>query len=381
MVFGDGPDGAREATFDGRIPFPSGAAPWDGYGVLQAKFLQRSSGVGRDGKWAVDQLTQELRKFTDRKRRLRKPDYYIFATNVVLSPVAGRGYKDQVNSTLRNFQKRAGLKDFDVWDYDKIRTLLDNNRDVATSYGAWITGGDVLAQIVAALDLQQPKFDVVMANFLQKELTSDLNANLQQAGYIAKAPVPLSAVFIDLLTSDRRLYESPDESKPLEPGFIAEILRASILKLDPETLSTGLRDITRGDQRAGRYVLIGGPGQGKTTLGQYICQLFRTALLQDRPRLSPDVKRTIEKIKSESLADRLPLPTTRRFPIRVVLSDFAKSLATQLGGSSSLVSFPRSFSILASFDSTILSSTNIRYIQRTISTSSCGPGTRITLSV
>src|ERR1039458_4298844 len=42
---------------------------------------------------------------------------------------------------------------------------------------------------------------------------------------------------------------------------------------------------------------------------------------------------------------------------------------------------PRSFNILASLDSSILSSTNMRYIQRTISISSGAPGTRMTRSV
>jgi hypothetical protein len=182
LVFGDGPDAAREATFDGRIPYPSVVSPWEGYGVVQAKFLQRSSGVGRDGNWALEQLSQELKKFTDKSRKLRKPDYYIFATNVVLTAVGGRGHKDKMMSTLRNFQKRAGLKDFDVWDYDKIRVLLDNNRDVATSYGAWITSGDVLAQTVAALGLQVPKFDQVIANFFAKGIDERFECELAASG-------------------------------------------------------------------------------------------------------------------------------------------------------------------------------------------------------
>ncbi len=40
IVFGDGPDGGREATFEGRMDYPSQADPWDGYCVLQAKFRQ-----------------------------------------------------------------------------------------------------------------------------------------------------------------------------------------------------------------------------------------------------------------------------------------------------------------------------------------------------
>jgi hypothetical protein len=45
VIFGDGPDGGREATFTGRLSnFPSAADNWDGYLVVQAKFCQRQRG-------------------------------------------------------------------------------------------------------------------------------------------------------------------------------------------------------------------------------------------------------------------------------------------------------------------------------------------------
>ncbi|UUU30375.1 hypothetical protein JIX56_10950 [Streptomyces sp. CA-210063] len=31
-AFGDGKDGGREATFEGRVPYPSELEAWDGYG-------------------------------------------------------------------------------------------------------------------------------------------------------------------------------------------------------------------------------------------------------------------------------------------------------------------------------------------------------------
>ena len=37
VIFGSGPDGGREATFRGRVPFPNETDPWQGYGVIQAK--------------------------------------------------------------------------------------------------------------------------------------------------------------------------------------------------------------------------------------------------------------------------------------------------------------------------------------------------------
>ncbi len=71
MVFGDGPDGGREATYEGRMPFPSSEEPWDGYCVLQAKFLQRPRDSKHDGDWAINQLREELKKYADPEKKLR----------------------------------------------------------------------------------------------------------------------------------------------------------------------------------------------------------------------------------------------------------------------------------------------------------------------
>ena len=60
MVFGDGPDGGREATFERKVPYPSSEDGWEGYAVVQAKYRQRSGNVQQDGNWAVDQLKEEL---------------------------------------------------------------------------------------------------------------------------------------------------------------------------------------------------------------------------------------------------------------------------------------------------------------------------------
>src|SRR5437764_6999354 len=84
-IFGDGPDGGREAIFEGRMQYPSQAQPWDGYAVVQAKFRQKSQGTGSDGRWALEQLHDELIKFSQSTNRTN-PEYYIFCTNVVLTP-------------------------------------------------------------------------------------------------------------------------------------------------------------------------------------------------------------------------------------------------------------------------------------------------------
>ena len=67
VVFGDGPDGGREATYSGSPSFAPHGRPWDGYTVLQAKFRQRPLVTEKDGPWAVAELKSELKKFAEHK--------------------------------------------------------------------------------------------------------------------------------------------------------------------------------------------------------------------------------------------------------------------------------------------------------------------------
>src|SRR5215471_3080963 len=104
IIFGDGPDGAREATYDGSLSYPNDREPWSGYLVVQAKFRQKPNPKD-DNAWALEQLKGELEKFSNNARGLRTPDYYIFATNVSLSARANTGGKDKASQLIAQYKK------------------------------------------------------------------------------------------------------------------------------------------------------------------------------------------------------------------------------------------------------------------------------------
>jgi len=119
--FGDGPDGGREATFSGKMNYPSATAPWDGYLVIQSKFKLHSAGNPKDdGDWLIEQLNKDLAKFLDAKRSLKRPEYYLATTNIRLSAVAGTGGRDRIDALLRAEEEKLGLKGHDVWGYDDL---------------------------------------------------------------------------------------------------------------------------------------------------------------------------------------------------------------------------------------------------------------------
>lgn len=321
VIFGDGPDGGREAAIDGRIPYPSETENWEGTTVLQAKFRQRPEGTSVDGEWAVERLKQEIASYAEVDSPREWPDQLIFATNVTLSPAKGAGAKDR----MFELADESKLRGFDVWDYDKLRVYLDQFDDLRRTFAAYILPGDVLAETVAALESinsERPDFDDAMARFLQKELLADQWANLEQAGRSDDEQVPVSRVFVDLPFSDQRQPDPPVESsqEDLMPGFVAHVVEAASHRLDPASLNSqrGNRESEESgpSPSEGRLVLLGGPGQGKSTVGQFVCQMFRAALLRTRPpdSLSDEVKDALSALEDHCGSDELSLPTVMRFP-------------------------------------------------------------------
>ncbi|HEV7893761.1 MAG TPA: hypothetical protein VGP08_24305 [Pyrinomonadaceae bacterium] len=336
VVFGDGRDGGREATFEGQIPYPSKEEGWGGYGVVQAKFKQRKQDTKADGDWAIQQLRHELEDFADLEKARKKPDYYIFATNVVLTPFPEQGGKDRIAALFEEFSGSVPLKGWDVWDYDKIRVFLDGNEDIRRSYAAWITPGDVLSEVIAWLKPKQADFQRILTRYMQEELLSDQYANLEKARHASDNPIPIARVFIDLPAFDTRMTDPPEEeAEELPRGFVSELLEVASQRLDPQSLTPvrGARDEVGGSPapEVGRFVLIGGPGQGKSTVGQFVCQLFRASLLKDRPQhlLEIDVRQALRVILTQCESEQFDLPTARRFPIRIELNSFAKELASK----------------------------------------------------
>jgi hypothetical protein len=333
-IFGDGPDGAREATFEGKVPYPSASDQWDGYIVVQAKFKQRNEGVRKDGQWAIEQLRGELEKFASRPKGLRRPQYYLFCTNVILTPKPGTGSKEKLLRVFSEYCDRLPLKGQDVWDYDKLRAYLDAHSEVRRSYAAWITPGDVLAALASYVERFKPDFQKTITTFLQKEVLSDQYVNLDQAGHSTEEQIPMARVFVDLIATSRATadIESSQIGEP-QKGFVHEILEAGNRRLlqdssVPRGEST-VQSPATAEPDYGRFVLIGGPGQGKSTTAQYLCQVYRTALLHDRSRsLSPECQSALNLISRHCKTENLPSPGARRFPIRVVLSDFAEKLAS-----------------------------------------------------
>src|ERR1700677_794963 len=90
QVYGSGPDGGREATFDGRIDWAASGdegAVWNGYTVVQAKQCEHpSEDPQRNLAWLKPHLRKEIDAWMEPdSSRSRFPNNLLVVTNVRLS--------------------------------------------------------------------------------------------------------------------------------------------------------------------------------------------------------------------------------------------------------------------------------------------------------
>jgi hypothetical protein len=150
-MFGDGPDGGREATIAGPLTWDGGrgeAEVWDGYSVVQAKFRGRQEGVSANSRWLRGEIRKELARWTEdryARSRTRRPDNLLIVTNVRLSAAAADGI-DSVNQEISRLADAycPGLR-WRLWHYDDLRAQLTAHAGVRNAFPALITPGDVLA--------------------------------------------------------------------------------------------------------------------------------------------------------------------------------------------------------------------------------------------
>jgi len=321
-IFGPGPDGGREATFEGPIGVIK-EHPWGGYGVFQAKYCENPSASSKDADWFIQHCKKEFNAWASSAKRKRKPEYIIFATNVKLSGVAETGGLDRVAAELDKQCSRLGIRGWIVWHEETICRLLEKHPKIRTSYAAWVLPGDVLSELLATIAPARQSVDLkaAMRLYLAKELQRDRHVNLDQAGSADDRNVSLTDVFIDLPIDIPRHNYAADE---------AFALKRITLSCDQKFN----RDSAQGQdahrsQTSSRFVLVGGPGQGKSTVSQFLCQLYRAKLLEvTKAELGHDVKKLIGQILTQAAGEELR-PRSLRWPVKIQLSQFADELASK----------------------------------------------------
>lgn len=306
---GVGRDAGRDLYFRGSVNYRDASGEWDGYGIVQIKHRARDSDTSSNTTWVKARIDEELRQWLPREhgrgaKRRDIPDYYLMVTGATLSPEG----QDACLFHLQEICAELGMKGCDLWSRAEISRLLDNKDVIRRTYLHLVLPGD----IVAAMQSSYGEREVDLARQLSVGAAVDLTdrqwARLGDSGLESEERLRLASVAIDLPCS------SPQEVEGEAENPVPVLQRA--IDLGDRNLSPSYGTPTRG------ILLKGGPGQGKSTIAQLLCQLYRTTFVQDSSALLPKQRELIDQVRLA--ADRLGLasPLRRRWPAYVDLSKF-----------------------------------------------------------
>ncbi len=310
------PDGGRDAV----SYFPGDES--NKFMVFQVKFTRKPQAELHPHKWLTAILEEEAPKL--RALIPRGAIRYVLITNVPGTAHLESGSIDKINTIL---SENLGVQSA-CWWRDDINRRLDRAWDLKWAYPDIMAGPDFLRAIVeSGLSEHRERRSSAVRAFLRCQYDMDEEVRFKQVELQNK----LLDLFIDVPIAfraqqgDKRSYhtfrgivDSAASNRDLELEDVeGDTVQASLFEpnmrwhVQNEHAPGGATLLLSGQmqRRMPRVVVEGAPGQGKSTIAQYVCQVHRMRLLNERNAL-----------KAVS-ADHAETPV--RLPIKVDLRDFA----------------------------------------------------------
>lgn len=315
--FGPGADGGRDGYFEGEAPYPSESEHWKGVWYIQSKFHKPH--LSKDPqKWLIGQVRKEIKAFDEEESDRIWPDNWIIVTNIDPSGKPETGSFDAIKTVLK---KSPGGKKVNVhvWGGRKVLDLLSLHGDVAKHYGHFLTPGHVISALYSDITDSRASLKEIIRYFVVTQFTDNIFTKLDQAGSSSDVRPGVHDLFIDLpFSSISRQY----------CGQILAELCCAAAQCHRYSLRNEFPDAWRGwnrhSKRARVSLIKGGPGQGKSTVSQYLCQIHRASLILagDELLVNEAVKEHANAILNAAKRDYF-WPTSPRIPIQIELKEFA----------------------------------------------------------
>ncbi|MBC9877339.1 hypothetical protein G8O24_08270 [Bradyrhizobium sp. INPA01-394B] len=315
--FGPGPDAGRDGFFEGAAPYPSESENWSGTWYIQSKFL--APHLSKDPqKWLVDRVEEELRAFENSASPRIWPDIWIVATNIEPSGAAETGSFDRIRDIVRKARPQLA-KRFHIWGGRKILDLLAIYPEIADYYCEFISSGQVLARLYEQTIASQAQVEEIIRYLVVTQFSEQQYTKLEQAGSTTDNRPGIQRLFADIPFACKSNEMSGMAATTLARA-LAQTQRVRSIIDSPDDWHRWQRH----PSRARTWFVKGGPGQGKSTLTQFISQIQRAALiLQERgPVVLPAQRALAEDICAVATKKKL-WPLVPRIPLIVDLKEFA----------------------------------------------------------
>ncbi|MCF8589850.1 NACHT domain-containing protein [Gordonia liuliyuniae] len=333
-VFGSGKDGGREATYTGTIVWTedTGSIPtdrrWTGYTVVQAKQRERVGPPAQDLAWLKSQIGAEFNDWAS-GRRAKLPDNLLFVTNARLSAEDTVGGIDQITRYIdtklnedrtngagektRSLHDR-GLRNVNVWHRDTLNALVSAHSDIRDAFPSLLTVGDLLTRLTmlssGALDPQ--RVSSFLVDHAQSTLRHEQWLRFDEAGDTPDARHQIDNAIVDL----------PAEC---DGSRMTSMLTEIVQRADQVTRKSLWHF---GAPR--HLVITGAPGNGKSTVAQYITQVYRANFVRheaNQTTIIDLVGRTDRSLERIGVVG----PRSVRWPLRVDLAKMANDMGPSGG--------------------------------------------------
>ena len=312
--YGQGPDGQREFVYNGRIQDKAGNV-FEGKTIGQVKYKYITT-KENDYLWLKKEIDKELEGFEGKDVEYR-PNNYLFYTNIVLTPTKDTGVKDKINKHIEKYKKI--IPNIYVMGYDEVCALLDNNEGVRAAYAPYVLPGDVFMKL---LQNSQWDYSEILKKYLALELEEDLYTRMEQAGSVTEKKISIEKVCVDIdviEVNNRNRYKFA--KRVLEIGN-------QILGYKKREYQEDIQEIGEfGEQieKDENFVLLGGPGRGKSTICQFISQIYRANYLCEVKYKDSYSRKFMAEIEEKYGYDVQGM----RVPFKIILRDYAAWITRQ----------------------------------------------------
>lgn len=277
-------DGGRDGLVTNA---PQGSAPAERL-VYQVKW----SADGREKDpvtWLSAVVASEetnLRRFAEEGVRR-----YVLVTNVPSTAKPGQGTFDKLNVELDKFAKKFGFEQMTALWREALDGMVDNApTEIKWQYADMLAGWDLIRYLISdeAAARAEGGLRALLRKVAATQWDDDERVKFSQVDIDREKVADL---FVDV-TADRLLRRTAGRSS----------------EQDTEPVGGAAAHLLNSDHRC--VLVRGAPGQGKSTLSQYVSQAYRTAFIPAAQR-----------------PDGLPSVNFPLFPLRADLSDYAQWLS------------------------------------------------------
>ncbi|WEJ35640.1 NACHT domain-containing protein [Sinorhizobium prairiense] len=269
-------------------------------------------------KWLLEQIEIELKAFADASSKREWPDIWIVATNIDPSGVPETGAFDRARQLVKKYNSKLA-KRFHIWGGAKILDLLKSKRARSVFFGEFVTAGHVIRSLYQLITSTVVPSSDIIRHFVVTEFDTSRYTKLEQAGSDTDNRPSIQEIFTDL----------PFDVGGGDTGFAASALAKALAcphQIRSEFPETDAWEKWQKDpERARVWFIKGGPGQGKSTITQYIAQIQRAKLILEKngPAINASQRKLALDIKKRAEKTNL-WPLSPRIPVNVELKVFAQ---------------------------------------------------------